>query len=420
MSNADEPRGEIVERFVAGLSSMFFLNDFVFRKPSYLTNGRQREVTDLMLVLGQECIFVSIKGTDGEEKTDERFRLWANKKAKQATKNARVACQRANRVNVSGVNLWGEMKEFPAGSLTPVCGVGIVECSQKMFQTIPLSGIEKNGDATGHPAHALSINDFLNLAMLLGSIWDVFNYFKQRATVSHLLPGLNMERSLLCYYTLRSHQDFSGYRREDVEELEELHQLFVLDKLPEFEERDCLAGHVNAVVHELHTRNRDFEEYVPPEFRSLVEPAASRRAYLGMAARLNGLPMSNKAWIGRQIERCKSIIGQHRDFRCFLYKQLLGNLVFVFAVFKGFNRTEKLRALWRLLPAAQHSTSMPEALGVAYDADDETIGFDLLWRRGPVEDPISAAKIAKEVFPGQLSTQCPTPFGEPRAYTPIV
>ena len=89
MSTANEPRGEIVEQFIASLSSMFFLNDFVFRKPSYLTGGQQREVTDLMLVLGQECVFVSIKGTDGEDKATERFRLWVKKKAGQATTNAR-------------------------------------------------------------------------------------------------------------------------------------------------------------------------------------------------------------------------------------------------------------------------------------------------------------------------------------------
>lgn len=39
MSSPNEQRGEFVERFIADLSSMFFLNDFVFRRPSYMTGG---------------------------------------------------------------------------------------------------------------------------------------------------------------------------------------------------------------------------------------------------------------------------------------------------------------------------------------------------------------------------------------------
>jgi hypothetical protein len=418
MSSPTEQRGEFVERFIADLSSMFFLNDFVFRQPSYMTGGQKREVTDLLLVLNQECILVSVKGTDGEEKTPERFHLWVQKKAGQASTNARVACQRTARLEVSGTNLWGEEKTFPAGSLTPICGIGLVECTQDMIGQIRLDTPPEDAKEGSYPVHTLSINDFLNIAMLLGSIWDVFNYFKRRAQVSHLIPGLNMERPLLCYYILKSCEDFSGYKPEDAEELAELLQFFMLDKLPEFGERDRFAGYINAVVYQLHTRHPEFEQYVPAEFRHMIEPAERRQAYLGMAARLNSLPMSNKAWLGRRIESSIREVRRTGNCRCFHYKQLLGDVVFVFAVFTGWSRTEKLRALAKFLPAAQYDTNLIEALGIAYDADDDNMGFDLFWRRGPVEDVVSAAALAAKIFPGTLETQCPTPFGESRSYVP--
>jgi hypothetical protein len=150
----------------------------------------------------------------------------------------------------------------------------------------------------------------------------------------------------------------------------------------------------------------------------MIEPAERRQAYLGMAARLNSLPMSNKAWLGRRIESCISAVRQSGECRCFLFKQLLGEVAFVFAVFTGRSRTDKLRALAKFLPAAQHETNMIEALGVAYDADDESMGFDLFWRRGPIDDVASAAALAAKLFPGPLETQCPTPFGDPRPYIP--
>src|SRR5262249_34309378 len=150
------------------------------------------------------------------------------------------------RLEISGINLWGEEKTFPARSLTPICGIGLVECSQDIFGEIPLNLAQDNATAGSYPVHTLSINDFLNLAMLLGSIWDLFNYFKLRNAVAHLLPGLNMERPLLSYYTFKSHKDLSGFKREDAEALAEMHQLFMLDKLPEYRERDRLAGYINA------------------------------------------------------------------------------------------------------------------------------------------------------------------------------
>jgi hypothetical protein len=231
MSSPHEQRGEFVERFIAGLSSLFFLNDFVFRRPCYVTGGQKREVTDLLLVLNRECILVSVKSTDGEAKAPERFHLWVQKKAWQASNNAKVACQRTARLEISGTNLWGEEKTFEAGSLTPICGVALVECSQNIFGEIPLHSPKEDADAKSYPIHLMSINDFLNVAMLLGSIWDLFNYLKRRETVAHLIAGLNMERPLLSYYTLKSREDFSGFKLEDARELAEIHQLFLMEKL---------------------------------------------------------------------------------------------------------------------------------------------------------------------------------------------
>src|SRR5262245_52513622 len=89
MPKTCERRGETVERRVAKLSSVFFMKDFIFRSPSYLTSGEERQVTDLMFLLNRDCMLVSVKGTDGQEKTATRLPLWAAKKASQATKNAK-------------------------------------------------------------------------------------------------------------------------------------------------------------------------------------------------------------------------------------------------------------------------------------------------------------------------------------------
>ena len=45
------------------------------------------------------------------------------------------------------------------------------------------------------------------------------------------------------------------------------------------------------------------DKFAPPELKNYIEPNEKRSAYLGMAALLNSLPASNKAHIGRKIER---------------------------------------------------------------------------------------------------------------------
>ncbi len=188
--------------------------------------------------------------------------------------------------------------------------------------------------------------------------------------------------------------------------------------MPKYGERDRYAAYVNAVIYRLHERHKDFESYVPAELKHLVEPDDKRQAYLGMAAMLNSLPMSNKAYIGQQIEDSIRRVKELGQSTCFMYRQLLGRVVFVFAVFTQFSRTDKLRALSQFLPAAQYSSGMLEALGVGYDADDDDIGFDLCWRRGPVEAGDDVREIAAKLFSKPLETLCPTPFGEPRPYKP--
>lgn len=415
MSLKPEARGETVERLIADLSSMFFMKDFVFRSPSYLTSGSKRQVTDLMFLLGSECILVSVKGTDGSEKAPQRLSLWTDKKARQATKNAKTACQRAAKLEITATNLWGETRVFPAGVLNPICGLGLVECSQEMFKPIRFT-LPQTGPV--YPIHCLSANDFLNVVLWLGSIWDVFNYFKLRGQVSHLFRGINEERPLVCYYTLRSHGDFSGFVKEDRERLSELHQLFLINALPKYAERDRFASVVNAVIHRLHERDQNFESYAPSELKHLIEPVDKRSAYLAMAALLNSLPMSNKAWIGQEIQDGIERAKKTGQSSCFLYKQLLGHVAFVFAIFTKFTRTDKIRALNTFLPAAQYSSGQPEALGVAYDAGDENIGFEICWRRGPIEDHESVRTLAARLFPGPLETWSPTPFGELRPYQP--
>lgn len=389
------------------------MKDFVFLNPKYSSANLTKELADLLLVLDKECIVVSLKGTDATLKEDQQLRRWLTKKTWEGSKAAKTAIQRMARVSFSGKSLWGEERKFAPGSLTVRCGIALLECSQEPFKTIEFDIKQPKAQV---PIHFLSLNDFLNVVNWLGSIWDVFNYFSKRAEIIHTFNGVNQERPVLAYYTLRS-RDLAGILNEDKEKLCELHQLHLLDNLSNYKERDRLAGHVNAVAHELHTRHPQMETFVPPELMPHVEPKEKRSAYLKMAAMLNALPSSNKVWIGRQIENLQQTVSRSSEGGCLAFKRLHGEPVFVFACFPRLSRTERIRALHRLLPAALYRYKTSEGLGIAYEADERSdMGFDLEWVRGVKSFDDDIRRLGEELFP-QVETLHANPFGEARPYT---
>ena len=179
-----------------------------------------------MFVLGDECIVVSVKGTDGEPRSDEKLKLWLKKKTWDGSQAAKVGIQRL-RIPFSAENLWGERRDFAAGSLKARCGICVLEYPQEPLKTIDF---EISQPECALPIHVLSANDLLNTTLWLGSVWDVFQYFDKRADIRSMFTGINSERFPLAYYVLKAHE-FSGYADADKEELGSRFQLHMLDNL---------------------------------------------------------------------------------------------------------------------------------------------------------------------------------------------
>jgi hypothetical protein len=407
-------RGLMVERFIGNFSSQFFMKDFVYINVKYTSGGQLKShPADLLFVLDDECIVVSVKGTDGEPKSEERLELWLKKKTWDGSQAAKVGIQRLQ-IPFSAENLSGERRDFQPGSLKARCGICVLECSQEPFKAIDF---EISQPECTVPIHVLSANDLLNATLWLGSVWDVFQYFDKRATIRSSFTGINSERFPLAYYVLKAHE-FSGYASADKEELGACFQLHMLDNLGKYSERDRFSHHVNSIIHELHTRHPEMESFVPREFSNDVERPEGRSAYLKMAAMLNGLPSSNKAYIGRRLHEMLTGLKGTGKCGCVAHKRLYEKTVFVFCGFSTMSRTERIRNMNTLMEAALLKYGVSEALGIAIDADDEATGYDLRWVRGtPVATP-DLARIAETVFGGTMETSIANPFGEARPYTP--
>ncbi len=413
-----EQRGHIIERLTGHFTGQFFMKDFVFLNPYYTSGGVKKELADLLLVLDDECCVLSLKGTDGEEKADDKLRRWLRKKTRQGSQSAKTGMQRLSKVRCMARNLWDEERTFDPGSLKTMASIVILECSQQPFGSIEFAVEQPKSQ---FPIHVISLDDFLNVVNWLGSIWDVFDYFSKRAAVRHTFTGINQERPLFAYYMLESKTDFLGFTHADKMQLGERHQLHLLDNLRNYEERDRYAQYVNAVVHELHTRDPKLEEYCPEEFKGFVEPEHRRTHYLEMAAMLNALPSSNKAYkayIGRKLESLIKHLKDSGQADCFPHKRLYEKPVLVFAVFSQVTQTELIRRAHEMLLAALYRFSTDEGLVVGLDADDDTSGFHLQLVRGWNDFEPTIQALGYDLFPSLSQTLVPDPFGRTRPYEP--
>jgi len=194
-------RGPLVERFIGDFSSQFFMKDFVYMNVKFMSGEQLKShPADLLFVLDDECIVVSVKGTDGAPKSDEKLKLWLKKKTWDGSQAAKVGIQRL-KIPFSAENLWGERRDFAAGTLKARCGICVLECSQEPFKAIDY---EIHQPACPLPIHVLSANDLLNATLWLGSVWDVFQYFEKRGNILGTFTGINSERFPLAYFILRT------------------------------------------------------------------------------------------------------------------------------------------------------------------------------------------------------------------------
>ncbi|MGA2629802.1 MAG: hypothetical protein ABSG54_06255 [Terriglobia bacterium] len=213
-------RGRALEKLIGEFSSRFFMKDFVWWDVKYISGGKPKQhPADVLLVLNRECIVVSVKGTDGETKAPGRLKLWLEGKVWDGSKSVKTGMQRVKNVPFQARNLWYETRDFPADMLIPICGICLIECTQEPFSPIEFQMRQPDCEV---PIHVLSINDFLNVVHWLGSICDVFDYFKRRASIRSTFSGINQERPALALYTLRV-KDFAGFTSEDKVRLRELH-----------------------------------------------------------------------------------------------------------------------------------------------------------------------------------------------------
>ena len=181
---APAQRTEWAERHAEEFLSIPFVSEFVFRNPRTIDGKTEHQVADFLILHNESGILVQQKCQENPAgRTRLKTDLWARKNAKAGWFQLRRGFTRPKDRPAWCDHLRRGRVEFSSG-LPPIHhGIVIVE----VFQSVDLRPDAENLplEYRGVPITYLSVNDFLNLAVILRSVPELIEYLAASRSLPH-------------------------------------------------------------------------------------------------------------------------------------------------------------------------------------------------------------------------------------------
>jgi hypothetical protein len=368
-----------------------FISEFVFRSPQNLSGprGTQREVADHLILHCGKGLLVSQKAQeDPESRDDRRNEFWVLNNAKSAV------AQLIGALRSPKTPFWCDHPrrgrvDFLAGLPSIAHGVVLVETFrpvdlQPAVADLPL-------EYPGTSITYLSINDFINLAMQLRTVPEVYAYLDARRKLPEsALRRVGDEQVLLEYFLLhgtfgfcRGHEDAAQTLENRADELDEL-----LDRMVDYRQG---SAYLEYVMNALATRSSTCLEGISPEWAAKFDPQESRSNYLRMQEIFTDLGLRERAVLGSHFESVIRDLAEHPEGYVHSAVRLDSKpeWVFLFASSKGVKREEIFRRMESSMRAALAFYQKQRCLVVV---DRDGAGYelsmthpDLVFTPSPVE-----------------------------------
>ncbi len=373
--DTSKQRGSAIEELTEQFCQKPFLQDFLFLRPKMVSG--HKELTDLLAILEGKCLCIEIKASgQGSSRSGQRLMKWATKRFVEAGRKAAGATRRLVTSDIAALHPWRGNVIYHVGDLIPICGIALVEYSGSPFTLT--SGI-KHQTSNGVPIHYFSLNDFLNLVDLLGTLPDTIEYLRQRASIADDARNIiGKERDLIATYLLDGHLR-AGLGCKDIEN----RWSYVMEVKEESFERkrkhNIFVDFYNGLIDELHQRDPNKLSYFPPELAKYVEPISDRTSYLEIATRLNKLPYIYRREIGKHLFQAAKDVKQNNKSRMFTFRDPNQQWVLAFLVTPYMDRMQRIRGLHLLVASAQIRYGCQSTIGVACPSLDSNQGFDYIF-----------------------------------------
>ena len=384
-------RGSVVEEWTDQFCKRSFLQDFLFLRPKRVST--ERELADLLAILDDQCLCIQIKALGNNSlPSEQRLINWAKRQFVTAGRQAAGAIRKIETSEISAAHPWQGNVILHAGVLVPVCGIALVEYLGRPFVLTPNVMPQT---PKGIPVHYFSLNDFLNLVDLLGTLPDIIEYLRQRSEVSHDVKSIiGNEGDLYATYLLDGHLR-SGLSYKEIEN----RWSRLIDVEESFDrKRNIFVDFYNSLIEELHNQDPNRLSYTPTELTELIIPISDRTSYLEIATQLNKLPYIYRREIGKHLFQVAKEVKGDGKTRMFTYRNLGQPWVLTFLVAPNMDRKLRIRQLNLLVASNQIQYGCRSVIGIACPSLDSNQGYDYIFVDKATYNDEEVKKVATRII----------------------
>lgn len=372
-------RTKWAEEFIEQFAALPLVREWVFRGPSRMDRGLEKEVCDLIISLRGDALLVQMKcQEDPGSLTDTKHPSWVLKRADSALnqikgairslKTDEIWCNHPRRGKVS----------VKSGELRPLHGIVLVENwgdRVVLPDTFPTTH-------DGVPVSYFSVNDFQNVINELRAFPEIAAYLKLR----HSLPeeagrAIGGENVFFLYY-LQHGRTFEGWTNFDHASLTASRVSDPRSVLLAARDGEHGAHLLERVADALATRVNNYLDGLPSDLAEGFDPPSRRQNYLRMQENICDLSLDGRKLLGLKlwelIQRLRADQAQDMTFAV-AHVDDKPDFLYVLASAKGFDRATLLKrgvyALWAGLPHYGKRSGL-------YIADRDGQGFELVYLSG--------------------------------------
>ncbi len=362
-------RTDKAERFLEQLAKVPLTWENVFRSPKYTTKT-DKEVVDLLLVLRNRGIFISMKCQQNPMiRTGDKLVRWVRKSAKAALKQVRGGirtsktrkfwCNHQRRGQVS----------FSPNQIDPVRAVVIVETFEdvSLGQDMPL-------EIDSVPVSYLSVIDFLNIVIELRTINDLLRYLDIRCSICPWLQRIvGIENTIFEYYVL-----YGGSPRE-VDSLQDIvkeicqRRAEVESLIRKREAANVKARLIEELADRLSRRLEAHDEGLDEEIARQFDPTSKRSNYLLIQDELCDLILDERRKLGESLSRVVVTVKNEDSNEPMLYQAAhldsKPDFLYVFSSSEGLSRNEVIKRCCNVLKGGLAYYGKTRGLAVNYTHD---------------------------------------------------
>jgi len=395
MSDDKKQRTDWAEIYLEKFSSFPLTWENVFRNTEYVDKTK-KEVVDLLLVLRNEGIFISLKcQEDPRKRKGEKLKKWINKKTKEALKQLKGGIR-----TCQTKGFWCEHPRrgkvfFRLKEIKITQAIVLIET----LEVVRLAN-EFTLEVEEIPISYFSVNDFLNILEELRTIKDIQRYLSERKYLpQEILTTLGLEKTLYEYYILNNGifhniSDLSQIVWEVKTNKKKINELIHIKH-----DMDKNSYIIESISDALSKRLKGYKKGLDKETSIRYDPPLNRKKYVLMQNELCDLVLDERRKIGEKFFEIMKKVENDSNKSSIAYQVISldskPNFQYVLSSSKGFGRQELINKSEVLIRAALAEYNNERGMIITYNHDIDNFEVILVDK---FEKTGFDVKIAKQFF----------------------